>query len=131
MENLYIGFMALIPQAYVVTFRMDYFTKVPEELFVAMPNIETLTLTELVCQVGFCCQTRRDHMPTRTSSLRFDPYTWTGEANADWKALTTYLVHQTSCGRLISLEVFSDSRMPSEVMEEIRGLVETFTIEFG
>jgi len=46
----------------------------------------------------------------------------------NWGHLTTYLIHQISDNQTLSLEVFGDfPRMPPEVVDEIKGLVEEFT----
>jgi hypothetical protein len=118
MEKLYINLMALIPQAYVVAFRVNCRMDIPEELFVAMPNIELLVLSEVTLSSGFLLP-NPEGPHANTSLLPSLRSLWITHVQADavWEALTTFLAHQTSCGRLISLHIDLSPRMPPEVME--------------
>ena len=122
--------LRFIPHEHVASLEVVGPLRVPEDLLVAMPNIETLRLGTL--PIRFLLPNREgphantDILPS-LRSLHIENVTTILGAN--WEPLKTYLVHRTSEGRAISLHVPDWSPMPPEVVEEIRSLVETFVYD--
>lgn len=128
--KLRLDFMALIPQEHIVSLDMDYSFEVPDELFIAMPNIEILGLSKVTLSDGFL-QPSPDGPYAGTKlfpslrSLSLEDFTVEDD---NWEPLTTYLAHQTSSGQVISLDVSSEHTLvPPEVKKRIQELVEEFT----
>ena len=130
-ERLFINIIATIPRERVVFLDVGRDAKPPEELFFVMPNIETLHLSDVQLSEGFL-QPNPDGQHANTKffpslrSLRLEDVVYLNDE--DWNLLITYLAHQTSDGRAISLEVIGDfpDGFP-EMVNGIRGLVEEFT----
>ena len=120
--------VGLIPHDRVVSLRMDHSTKIPEELFAAMPNIETLWLRNVELLDGFLQPNPGGPYANRKlfPSLRYLRLEdVTTKANSD--PLMTYLVHQTSGGQAISFLVSNfRPQLSREAAEKIRGLVREF-----
>jgi len=123
---------ALIPQGRVVFLNADTDdVGVPDEVFFAMPNIETLHLSNPLLSEGFLQpDPAGPHANTKLlpslCSLRLEDVDCLD--NDNWSLLTTYLAHQTSDGQTVSLEVIGDLPSgPPEMVNKIRGLVEEFT----
>jgi len=131
LQQLLIGLIASIPGEHVV--RLDaYLDVIPlEELFLMMPNIEALHLSDVDLYEGFL-QPNQDGphgntklFPSLKTLCLQDPYL---EDDEDWSHLRTYLAHQTSGGQTVSLAILGRiSHMCPEVASEIKGLVEEFT----
>jgi len=130
-EQFFIPLITLIPQERIVFFNADLYVRPPEEVFFMMRNIETLYLSEMQLSEGFL-QPNPDGPHANTKLLpslrllRLGDVTYLNDYG--WSLLTTYLVHQTSGGRTISLEVIG--RFPEEspeILNRIRGLVKEFT----
>ena len=132
MKKLYLDLMALTPREHVVYFETTRHLKVPEELFVAMPKIETLRLYDVALSDGFL-QPNPGGLHSNTKlfpSLRYLHLEYVGPNDADWNHLKVYLVHQTSGGQVISLRVSDGApNMRPEMENEIKDLVEGFTYE--
>ena len=105
---------------------MDHSLGMREELFTAMPNIDTLRLRKVSLTDGF-----PQPDPTGPHAnvkllpslriLRLRDVT----ADAGWRPLVDYLVHQTSNRQAISLELKGDCfSVTPEILVEARGLVE-------
>jgi len=132
--KLHVDLMAFTPQERVVCFGVRSRLKAPEELeelFVAMPNIETLWFYGMTLSRGFL-QPNPDGPHANTKlfpslrSLHLDSI----PSNGDWDHLTAYLAHQTSDDQFISLRVSGRSPYLSPgVVSEIKGLVEKFTYD--
>ena len=129
MEKLHLDFMAFTPQERVVCLETMGPLKVPEELFVAMPNIETLWLDRATLSEGFLQPTPDGpHANTKLlPSLRHLRLRGITPNDDGLNHLTTYLAHQTSGGQVISLEVSGCSvRMRPGTVGEIKKLVKAF-----
>jgi len=131
LEQLLINLITLVPRDRVVFFDGDTDARVPQELFFTMPNIETLCLTGLLLSEGFLQpdpagpHANTKLFPSLQSLCLEDPIF---QNKDDWSHLMTYLVHQTSDGQAISLEVVGDfPHGCPEMMRGIRGLVKEFT----
>ena len=128
-EQLFIDMVALTPQESVTSFDTDFDIESPKRPFSAMPNIEELILSDVKLSRGFL-QPNSDgpHAGTKLfPSLRSLYLHSVTLVDDDWGHLTTYLAHQTSDGQLVSLWVIGSPAMPSEVVNEVKGLVEKFT----
>jgi hypothetical protein len=118
----------------VVYFEIHHSWGIREELFIAMPNIESLRLREVVLLDGFM-QPDKAGPNANTKlfpSLRFLHLENTSPGDSTlWRPLVDYLVHQTSNRQAISLEMSareSHFELPWEVAKEIAGLAENFTL---
>ena len=116
--------MAFAPLDHVVHFETQHSLVTEKELFLAMPNIEVLTIRYASLSNGFLQPypngpyANAKLLPSlRTLSLKdVGPV-------SDWRPLVDYLVHQTSNGQMISLELEDLSVIPPEVIEEVEGFV--------
>ena len=107
MERLSVDFITLIPQEYVVSLSASLDIDPPEELFLTAPNIEFLCLSGVDLSEGFLQPNPdgpRANMKLLPSlrSLRLENI---GLDDNDWGHLITYLAHQTSDDRIISLDM--------------------------
>ena len=130
LEQLLISVVAPIPGDHVASFHLTSGMKLPEEVLAMMPNIETLHLTRAELSKGFL-QPNPDGPRADTKllpSLRSLCLEYVTLTDNDWSHLTKYLVHQTSDNQTISLLVTSASRMDPGVTNEIKDLVEDFTV---
>ena len=133
LEQLAVNFVAPLPREHVVSFEDRVGRKLPEELFFMMPNIKTLHIHGAELPEGFL-QPNPDGPHANTKllpSLRFLCLKGVTLNDDDWGRLTKYLVHQTSDGQTISLEVGGYSPHPCpEVANEIENLIENFAYDF-
>jgi hypothetical protein len=131
LDNLCLNFIVFTPQERVS--RLHLITNAPanrmEDILIAMPNIETLRLSKVALSKRFLQpKPNGPHANTKLlPSLRYLDLCDIALPDGDWGHLTTYLAHQTSGGRLISLRASGRSRMRREVMSKIEGLVEAFS----
>ena len=122
--DMYLDLMAFVSCEHVVELDMDYSLEIWEGLFIAMPNVKTLRLRQVSLSNGFL---QPDHTGPHTNGnllpslqcLCLHDVT----AEAGWRPLVDYLVHQTLNRQAISLELESGSSMTPEVIKEIEGLV--------
>ena len=130
LERMFINLIVPIPRECVVSFVANTSQKLPEELYFTMPNIEKAHLFGVELSEGFL-QPNPDGPHANTQlfpSLRSLCLEGVKTDDSNWGHLITYLVHQTSGGQMVSLEVIGDSPcMPPEVVNEVEGLVEEFT----
>ena len=129
--QLFIGITALIPRERIVSFHAWFRAWPPEEVFLMMPNIETLYLSNLILSEGLLQpnpdgpHANRKLFPSLRSLFLEDV---TFLIKDDWNHFITYLTHQTSGGQIISLEVVGEFPHDCpEIVEGIRGLVKEFT----
>ena len=126
-----VNLIAPTPLEHVRSFHAGPGTKLPEELFFMMPNIEALHISDTVLSEGFLLPNPDGpHANTKLlpslRSLRLDNVSFMDDD--DWGYLTTYLAHQTSDNQVISLEVIGDfPYVCPEAVDKINGLVEKFT----
>ena len=127
-DNLTFDLAAFIPSENVTSLEVVDSIRVPEDLLVAMRNIETLRLCNPMLSSRFLQpDPKGPHANTKLlPSLRFLHLENVTASDATWEPLVTYLVHQTSKGQIISLQVSSFLSISRGVMEEIRDLVDTF-----
>ena len=125
-EQFFVNLAAPIPREPVVSFTANLNVKLPEDLLVAMPNIETLTIWDVELSKGFLQpdpdgpHAEKKLLPS-LRSLSLGDITVEG---GNWGHLTGYLAHQTSNGQIISLRLFGDfPYIRSEVVNEIKNLV--------
>ena len=131
-RDILLDLMELVLCEHVVLLKMDHSMGMRQELFIAMPNIEWLSLRDVSLTDGFLQpdQTGPHANAKLLPSLR---YLDLEDVTADtgWRPLVDYLVHQTSNRQAISLTLGPrrDYDVPPEVIEEIEGLVEAVDIE--
>lgn len=124
LKQLSFDIMVFIPQGEVGSLQIEHTLEVPEELFIAMPKLESLRLRNVTLSDGFLRPNPNGPHADRKllpllRSLHLDGVTVKDD---NWGPLINYLGHQTSGGRSISLQVESRSKMPPEVTEEVRRL---------
>jgi len=119
--------LALLPQESIVNLKTEFM--VAEEMAVAMLNLETLHFVGMEVSNGFLLPKLdgpNAHKRLLPSLQRLYLENVKVE-NGDWGPLLTYLAHQTSDNRIISLNVFGDGvHVCSDVVKQIEGLVEEF-----
>jgi len=130
-EQLFIELVTLVPLERIVSLDTNGGTKIPEELFCMMPNIETMRISCAELSKGFL-QPNPDGPYATTKllpSLRLLRLVYVVLQNDDdWGHLVTYLAHQTSDGQTISLEVIGEFPYERpEVANGIKGLVKEFS----
>jgi len=128
--QLFIDLIAPTPREYVVFLDTNLDIKLSEELFLMMPSIETLRLSDAELSEGFLQPNPDGPHANRKlfPSLRSLYLEHVNLDDNNWDHLITYLAHQTSDGQIVSLEVLGDSPyMPPDVVDEVAGLVEEFT----
>ena len=128
-DRLCVDLIALTPRENVVRFAPSLGPHATRDLVATIPNIEHLELVgSVVYDVLF-----QPHPPSCAKllpSLRslclahFAP-----KDDGDWHPLINYLIHQTSGGQAISLRL-CEGHVPPEVVKEIEGLVEEFSLGF-
>ena len=138
MQNLCHDLVAFIPQEHVCTFDTNLPPDELEDLFIAMPNTEILRFTHLLLTGGFLLPDP-DGSHAKTKLLPSLRSLYLGDVvllEKSWRPLVTYLGHQASDGRTISLEITCTLRtigvadgphMCPEVVKEVESLVEGFS----
>ena len=135
LEQLLINLVTSVPRDRVVFFGADIDARVPEELFLTMPNIEALHLSDLLLSERLLRpnpdgpHANRKLFPS-LRSLRLEDVDYLNDE--EWNLVIEYLAHQTSDGQTISLEVVGE--FPDgcpEIVNGIRGLVKEFTHHRG
>ena len=132
LDNLCLDLIAFT-QERVLCLNTDLPTNRMEDLLVAMPNIKTLHLSRVALSKGFL-QPNPDGPRANTKllpslrSLHLENVTL---SDNDWSHLTTYLAHQTSDNQAISVQAWGRPYMPTEVADEMEGLVEEFSYHRG
>ena len=124
-EQFLMNLTAPIPRESVVAFTANLDMKLPEELLFVMPNIETLSISNVKLSKGFL-QPDSDgpHAGMKLlPSLRSLSLGNITPSGGSWDHLTTYLAHQTSNGQSISLTVFGDTPHIHSVVNKIKELV--------
>ena len=130
-DQLSTNLIMLVPQERIVFIDSGLDMKRPEELFLAMSNVETLSLSGGESSEGFLQPTPEGpHANTKLlpslQLLRLKDIIFLSDEH--WGYLTTFLAHHTSDGQSISLEVVGNlPYMGPGVMDEIMGLVKEFT----
>ena len=127
-SDITLDLMAFVPYEHVVCLEMDHSLGMREELFTAMPNIEKLRLRKVSLSDGFLQpDPTGPHANVKLlPSLRVLCLRDVG-ADAGWRPLVDYLVHQTSNRQAISLELWGGySNITPKVIKEVQGLVEVF-----
>ena len=131
LEELFVNLIAPIPKQDLVYFRADLDgTSIPEEVLLMMPKIETLSLAGVELSKGFLQpdpdgpHANEELLPSLESLVLEEIF----PRGDDWSPLITYLAHQTSKGQLISLEIADSTPLRPEVVDEIEGLVEDFSL---
>ena len=125
LKKLSLDLIALIPQEQVESLQMEHTSEVSEELFIGMPNLTSLWIQNVTLSDGFLQpgpsgpRIGRKLFPSLLSLTLSD----VAVENDNWRPLINCLPDKTSEDEAFRLYVTSKSRMPSEVMEEIRGLV--------
>ena len=129
LKQLFVDLIALVPREPVVSFIADGRMKLPEELYLTMPNIESLRLFNVELSDRFLQPDPRGpcaHMKF-FPSLRSLCLEDIDLDDNDWGHLIAYLTHQTSGGQIISLELFADFPcLTPEMVDEVEGLVGNF-----
>lgn len=131
LKRLTVDLMAFILHNHVIYLETDYSLKIPEGLFIAMPNIEMLWLRNAVLTDRFL-QPKLDgpHANSKLLPSLRSIHLENVSAGVGWEPLITYLTHQTSGNQAISAEVLGHcSRLPQKVVDEVRGLVAKFVHE--
>ena len=126
-DKLCVDLIALTPRENVVRFAPSLGLHATMDIVATIPNIEHLELVgSMAYDVLF-----QPHLPSWTTLLpslrslclvRFAP-----KDDGDWRPLINYLIHQTSGGQTISLRL-CEGHIPPEVVKEIEGLVEEFSL---
>jgi hypothetical protein len=129
LEKLCHDFVAFAPRQRVSNFLTSLPTTRLEDLLVAMPNIETLSLVRTVMSESlFQPNSGGPHVKAKLlPSLRFLSLENVTLADGDWRHLTEYLARQAADGRAITLRVQGKcSHMCPDVAKKIEGLVLRF-----
>jgi len=133
-EQFVVDLIAPIPREPVISFIADIDTGLPEEVLFAMPNIKMLSICNVELSKGFL-QPNPDGPHPNTKllpSLRSLSLGHIILSDGSWDHLVTYLAHQTSDSRSISLKLFG--YVPGirlEVVDKIKHLVEEFAYPPG
>jgi len=125
LKKLFIDLIALIPREQVEGFSADLEME-PPEVLIMMPTIERLYISGLELSEGFL-QPNKDGPHPNTKLLPSLDYLCLEDfmlKGDNSRHLTTYLAHQASGGRAISLQMVGwFPEMPPEVASEIKGMV--------
>jgi len=130
LEQSLVDLIMPIPRECVVSFAAGTSPKLPEELYFTMPNIVTAHFFRVEFSKGFLQPNPDGPHPNAKlfPSLRSLCLEDVNTDTSNWGHLIEYLIHQTSGGQMVALEVISDSPcMPPEVVNEVEELVEEFT----
>ena len=134
LKQLFTELMALLPQERVVLFNAGPDLELLEEPFIAMPNIEIMTITNVELSKGFL-QPNPDGPHANTKLLPSLEVLCLQAVmlNDDrWSNLVAFLTHQSLDGQPISLEMVGEfPHMSPEEMDEIEDLVEDFACGEG
>jgi hypothetical protein len=128
-EELFIDLIKHIPRE-VVALSAEFHVKLPDEVFLMMPNINTLRISGVEVSEGFLQpDPNGPHANTKLipslECLTLEDVIVNDNA---WGHLTAYLAHQTSDNQIISLNIVGGSlNIRPEVVNEITGLVQEFT----
>jgi len=129
-KKLCTDILTLLPQASIVDFETNL--SVTEEVFIAMPNLEALSLTRPVISDGFLLPDPNGQNAHKElfPSLRRLYLEGARVVDDNWDPLITYLAYQTSGDQAISLDLFGEKvHVCPEVIERIEGLVEELVYE--
>jgi hypothetical protein len=129
MKRLPFDLMALVPREHVAYLKMYHCLESLEEVLVATPNIETLSLRDFTLSEGFLQPSPKGpYANTKLlPSLRLLRLTKVATDEAGWKPLVSYLAHQTSSGQVISLDLYGGTPIiPWELVKEVQDLVTEF-----
>ena len=133
LEQLFVDLVTPIPLEWVVSLDTNGSTKLPEELFCMMPNIETMRISCVELSKGFL-QPDPDGPYATTKllpSLRLLRLEYVVlQGGDDWGHLMTYLAHQTLDGQTISLELIGQFPRTGPVVDGIKDLVKELTFFF-
>ena len=125
-RKMFIDILPLLPRERITWFEAN--SSEIEEIFVAMPNIKFLHLTQAVVSSGFLLpkpdgpNANKKLLP----SLRRLYLEGVGAENDDWGPLILYLTNQTFDGQSVSLSVFGDDgvHICSEAVKQLERLVD-------
>ncbi|KAF9783516.1 hypothetical protein BJ322DRAFT_1110410 [Thelephora terrestris] len=130
LANLCHDFASFTPQERVYSLDTNLSSTQMEDLLLAMPNIETLRLFNVVLSKGFL-RPNPDGPHAKTNllpSLRSLYLEDVVLINDSWRPLKEYLVHLASDGQAIYLNLEGGSpHICREVAKELEGLVEDFS----
>ena len=131
LKRLTLDLMTFVSPEHVVYLEMEHSLGVREELFIEMPNVEMLWLRDVWLSNGFLQPDKTGpHANAKLLPSLRSLHLENVMADAGWKPLVDYLVHQTSNHQAISLEVLGRcSRVPPKVVKEVEALVEKFLRE--
>ena len=139
MEPSLFSLITLVPLEHVVSFHAGRGTQLSEELFLMIPNIETLRISQFELSEGFLQPNptgpyANTKLLPLLQSLCLEDILYVDDDDDydddydDWGYLATYLAHQTSDNQAISLQVIGDFRHGfPKAAEGIKDLVEEFT----
>jgi len=128
-RKLCIDILALLPQESIIDFGTNL--SITEEVVAAMPNLEALHLVQPVVTDGFLLpdpngpNAHKKLLP----SLRRLYLENARPVDNNWDPVITYLAHQTSGNQAVSLDLLDEDHVCSEVIEEIKVLVEKLVYE--
>ena len=122
LKELTLDLLALIPLEHVVSLKVEDHMEIPEDLFVAMPNIETLCLRNTIISNGFLLPDPTGPHANKSllPSLKHLHMVNATTGDAGWEPFKAYMAHRASNGEPISIKESAYSYMPPEVAEEIR-----------
>ena len=131
MDKLCLGLMGFLPREHVVSFDSLWW-EAPPELFVEMPNLETLSYRGLAClSDGFLrSDPNGPHPSTKLfPSLRCLRLNTGRVGESGWEPLVRFLAQQKSNGRPVSFHLSLDSHLDLswEDVKTIRGLAVEFS----
>ena len=143
-KRLYVELLAHIPRERVIALNTFYFEEIPEEILVAMPNIQTLSIYGFRFSNGFL-QPNPDGPHANAKllpSLRHLYLTDVGpelspsseleetysKSQPGWGPLTHFLAQKAAENKLVSLHLGGDSsEIPWEIARVMRDLAEEFS----
>ena len=128
-ENAILDLVACVPQEEIVYFQQSYNLVAMENIYNRFPNLRTLSFEKMPLSSVFPGPNQgvdEGILPSLQSvfskNLTLD--------NGDWSPLTTFLSRRASSGnRLNALKIIGSPHMRSEVIEDIRGMVNILSIQ--
>ena len=131
-ERLCIYVLSQLPQESIVYLETNLSAATTKEMVVAMSNLEALYLINPVVFYGFLLP-YPDRLNPHAKLLPSLRRLCLQDAkldfrNPDWSHLVHYVTRQTSGNHAFSLNIYGGDNIPHRLVEQMKGLVEEFTL---